>query len=140
MYTFGVRSREVLSTLHPDLQVLCLNLISMRDVALIEGHRSSARQQELLDQGKTKVGPGRSKHNLMPSEAVDMLPYPFTEQDWNDRDKFHLFAGYVLAVADMLRARGAMERRVRWGGDWDRDWEASDNVFDDFPHFELIKD
>jgi hypothetical protein len=26
---------------------------------------------------------------------------------------------------------------LRWGGDWDQDWEVKDNKFDDFPHFEL---
>ena len=25
----------------------------------------------------------------------------------------------------------------RWGGDWDQDWTVKDNMFDDFPHFEL---
>lgn len=138
MYRYGERSQRVLSTLHPDLKTLCKRLITLKDTALIEGHRSNERQQELLEEGKTKVGPGKSKHNLRPSHAVDMLPWPFSQEDWNDRDKFHLHAGYVLAVADRLYHEGRMSRRVRWGGDWDKDWETSDNVFDDFPHFELI--
>lgn len=138
MYRYGARSLSVLDTLHPDLQALCLTLIRFKDTALIEGHRSNERQQELLDEGKTKLGPGRSKHNRNPSEAVDMLPWPFSSDDWNDRNKFHLHAGYVLAVADQLHSDGVMGRKVRWGGDWDKDWETSDNVFDDFPHFELI--
>jgi hypothetical protein len=28
---------------------------------------------------------------------------------------------------------------LRWGGDWDQDFEVKDNRFDDFPHFELKK-
>lgn len=138
MYRYGRRSQDVLATLHPDLQVLCNHLIKLKDTALIEGHRSDERQVELLAEGKTKVGPGKSKHNRKPSEAVDMLPWPFKQSDWKDRDKFHLHAGYVLAVADSLYEQGLMTRRVRWGGDWRRDWEPSDNKFDDFPHFELI--
>lgn len=129
---------EVFDTLHPDLQMLCQTLIMMKDTSLIEGHRSDERQQQLYDEGKSKVLPGGSKHNLYPSEAVDMIPYPFSEADWEDRDKFHLHAGLVLGVAEMLYHECLMKRKVRWGGDWDKDWEASDNAFDDFPHFELI--
>jgi peptidoglycan L-alanyl-D-glutamate endopeptidase CwlK len=49
-----------------------------------------------------------------------------------------LFAGYVVGIADRLYEQGLMTKKVRWGGDWDKDWEASDNTFDDFPHFELL--
>lgn len=138
MYYYGPKSMKVLVSLHEELQTLCREVIKLRDVSLIEGYRSRERQQELLELGKTKVGPGKSKHNKYLSEAVDMIPWPFSEEDWNDRDKFHLFGGFVLGVADLLYEQGVMKRRVRWGGDWDKDWEASDNQFDDFPHFELI--
>ena len=26
---------------------------------------------------------------------------------------------------------------LRWGGDWNQNWEVNDNKFDDFPHFEI---
>ena len=26
---------------------------------------------------------------------------------------------------------------IRWGGDWDMDFQVMDNRFDDFPHFEI---
>lgn len=138
MYRYGTRSKEVLSTLHPELQILFLEVIKHKDVSLYEGHRSNERQAELLAAGKTKVGPGQSKHNPWPSEAVDQIPYPFSEEDWKDRDKFHLHAGFVLGIAAKLKSEGKMTRDVRWGGDWDKDWAASDNEFDDFPHIELI--
>jgi hypothetical protein len=28
--------------------------------------------------------------------------------------------------------------RVRWGGDWDGDFETKDNKFDDLVHFEIL--
>lgn len=62
--------------------------------------------------------------------AVDVVPYPV---DWQDRDRFHYFAGFVLGMAT---ARGV---KLRWGGDWDSDTEVDDNVFDDLPHFELAE-
>jgi len=138
MYTFGVKSTTVLGTLHEDLQVLMKEVLKYKNVSLLEGYRPNERQQQLLDEGKTKVGPGKSKHNLYPSEAVDQIPYPFSEKDWEDRDKFHLHAGFVLGVAARLKGEGKMSRDVRWGGDWDKDWGASDNEFDDFPHIELL--
>ena len=57
-----------------------------------------------------------------------MVPYPV---DWADRERFHLFAGFVLGIA-----RG-MDINLRWGGDWNQNFEVDDNMFDDFPHFEL---
>jgi peptidoglycan L-alanyl-D-glutamate endopeptidase CwlK len=36
----------------------------------------------------------------------------------------------VLGIAQ------SMGINLRWGGDWDKDWEVQDNKFDDFPHFE----
>ena len=53
--------------------------------------------------------------------------------DWDDRERFTLFAGFVLGIAK------SMGINLRWGGDWDQDWTVKDNKFDDFPHFELKK-
>jgi len=66
----------------------------------------------------------------MPSLAVDAAPYPI---DWNDRDRWMRFSGFVLGVA---RAYGVT---LRWGGDWDRDWDVADNRFNDWPHFEIVE-
>jgi len=137
-YYFGSRSKQVLVSLHPELRVLMNEVIKYINISLIEGYRSSARQEELFKARKTKVRAGGSKHNSVPSEAVDLIPYPFSSEDWEDRDRFHLNAGFVLGIAAKLKSEGKMTRDVRWGGDWDKDWEASDNEFDDFPHFELI--
>lgn len=137
MNRWSGKSLAVRETLDGDLQVLVDAVLEIKDLTLLEGHRSNERQAELLAQGKTKVGPGGSKHNANPSQAVDCIPYPFSQGDWQDRDKFHLFAGMVLGVAEMLKKEGKMVRSVRWGGDWNKNWETSDNAFDDFPHFEL---
>ena len=53
--------------------------------------------------------------------------------DWEDRERQTLFAGFVLGIA---RGLGIT---VRWGGDWDMDFDVQDNKFDDFPHFEIKK-
>ena len=70
-------------------------------------------------------------HNASPSRAADVVPYPV---DWDDRERFHLFAGFVLGIAQ------SMEINIRWGGDWNKNFDVDDNQFDDFPHFELLKE
>ena len=128
MPRFGKTSREKLSTSHEDLQKVFNEVIKHVDCSVIEGHRGQERQDKLLLEGKTKVQYPLGRHNASPSNAVDVVPYPV---DWNDRERFHLFAGFVLGIA---RSMGI---KLRWGGDWNMNFEVDDNKFDDFPHFEL---
>ena len=128
MPKFGRRSRENLKTCHKDLQKVLNEVIKTVDCSVIEGHRSKERQNKLYEEGKTKVRYPDGRHNASPSNAVDVVPYPI---DWNDRERFHLFAGYVLGVASRMGVT------LRWGGDWNMNFEVDDNKFDDFPHFEL---
>ena len=128
MPRFGKRSRGNLATCDERLQKVFNEVIKNVDCSVIEGHRSEERQNKLYDEGKTKVRYPNGRHNAKPSNAADVVPYPI---DWEDRERFHLFAGYVLGVA---RGRGIT---LRWGGDWNMNFEVDDNKFDDFPHFEL---
>ena len=49
------------------------------------------------------------------------------------RENATLFAGFVLGVAH------EMGIPIRWGGDWNGNWDTADNNFDDFWHFEIIE-
>ena len=128
MAKFGTRSKQRLSTCDNRLQEIFNEVIKHVDCAVLEGHRSEERQNKLLKEGKTKVAYPKGRHNSFPSLAVDVAPYPI---DWKDRERFHLFAGFVLGVAS------GMGITLRWGGDWNMNFEVDDNKFDDFPHFEL---
>ena len=128
MAKFGKRSKERLATCDERLQEVFNEVIKYVDCSVLEGHRSAARQNRLYEEGKTKVRYPKGRHNASPSLAVDVAPYPI---DWDDRERFHLFAGYVLGVA-----RG-LGYTLRWGGDWNQNFEVDDNQFDDFPHFEI---
>ena len=128
MPRFGRKSKERLATCEKDLQMVFNEVIKHVDCSVLEGHRSAERQDKLFDEGKTKVKYPNGRHNANPSRAVDVAPYPI---DWDDRERFHLFAGFVLGIATQ------MGLNIRWGGDWDQDFEVQDNKFDDFPHFEL---
>ena len=130
MPKFGRKSKERLSTCHEDLQKVFNEVIKYVDCSVLEGHRNEERQNRFYDEGKTKLRYPDGRHNADPSKAVDVTPYPV---DWKDRERQTLFAGFVLGIA-----RG-MGLRLRWGGDWDQDFQVMDNRFDDFPHFEIRK-
>ena len=128
MPRFGKRSKEKLATCDDRLQKVFNEVIKHVDCSVLEGHRSKERQNKLYEEGKTKVRYPKGRHNASPSNAVDVVPYPI---DWDDRERFHLFAGFVLGVANR------MGYTLRWGGDWNMNFQVNDNNFDDFPHFEI---
>lgn len=127
--TFSEKSRERLDSCHPDLVEVCELVLEVYDFTVLEGHRSVERQEKLFTEGKSKLRGGESKHNSYPSLAVDIAPYPI---DWHDNSRFYLLAGLMFATAHSLGVT------LRWGGDWDGDWEHNDQTFIDLPHFEVI--
>jgi peptidoglycan L-alanyl-D-glutamate endopeptidase CwlK len=129
MPKFGKRSKERLATCDEKLQQVFNEVIKYIDCSVLEGHRSEERQEKLFKEGKTKVHYPKGRHNSKPSCAVDVTPYPV---DWADRERQTLFAGFVLGLATRMGIA------LRWGGDWNMNFEVKDNRFDDFPHFELI--
>ena len=125
---FGKSSKNRLSTCDDRLQKVFNEVIKHVDCSVLEGHRSKDRQNKLYEEEKTKVKYPDGRHNRQPSSAVDVTPYPV---DWKDRERQTLFAGFVIGVASQMGIN------LRWGGDWDQDFQVVDNRFDDFPHFEL---
>lgn len=138
MPQFGTASRERLDTCDPRLVQIMERVVEHYDITVLEGRRSWSRQRELLRQGKTKVGPGESKHNPPTdgdvdwlSKAVDVAPYPI---DWQDSKRFVYLAGMVMGIAAELGIK------IRWGGNWDMDQTILDDQnFDDLPHFEIVE-
>ena len=129
MPNFGRKSRERLATCDDRLQKVFNEVIKYWDCSVLEGHRDERNQDRLYSEGKTKVRYPMGRHNSKPSRAADVVPYPV---DWEARERFHFFSGFVLGVA---RRMGIT---LRWGGDWNMNFEVDDNKFDDFPHFELV--
>lgn len=126
MPQFSQTSKDQLQTCHQDLQLVFHSVIEKLDCTIVQGHRSTEEQHRLYEEGKTLVM--HSKHNDRPSRAVDVAPYPI---NWNDTEGFYRFAYFVLGVAHVLGVD------LRWGGDWDRDWDHEDQRFNDLVHFEL---
>ena len=130
MPSFGQRSRQRLTTCHTDLQILLEAVVQHYDCTIIQGHRGEDFQNEAFETGKSKLPWPMSKHNKIPSLAVDVAPWPI---DWDDLNRFRVFGGFVLGVAATLGIN------IRWGGDWDGDWVFNDQRFNDLPHFELLE-
>ena len=129
MPTFSRKSEERLNTCARPLILLFNEVVRYIDCTIIEGHRPLERQQMLLEQGMTTLQKG--KHNEFPSMAVDVVPYPV---DWEDLDRFRYFAGWVLGIASQRKVD------LRWGGDWNRNHNMSDQTFIDLPHYELLEE
>ena len=128
MFTLSRKSKERLSTCHPDLQRVVNILITIADVTVLCGHRGQAEQDEAYKNGKSDLQWPKGKHNSIPSMAVDIAPFPL---DWSDTFRFTYIAGMVVGIG------AALGLNIRWGGDWDSDEDLKDNISDDLPHFEL---
>ena len=129
MPKFGKTSQARLATCHPDLQLLMNALIKHVDVSILCGHRTEAEQNKAYREGASTKKFPKSKHNQLPSLAVDLAPWPI---DWKDRGRFYMVVGYVRRLADELGIK------IRCGGDWDGDLNTDDQRLQDLPHIELV--
>lgn len=138
MPMFSHESLQQLFTCNVEIQILFQEVVKKIDCKVLEGHRNQAEQEADFAAGKSKLHWPHGKHNASPSLAADVAPFPV---DWKNRGRFFWFAGYVLGVADMLYSQGKMKHRVRWGGDWNHDYDITDEKgLSDLPHFELMTD
>jgi peptidoglycan L-alanyl-D-glutamate endopeptidase CwlK len=139
MPNFSAHSLKNLGTCHIDLQVLFHEVIKTFDCIVTEGYRNKEDQEKAFDSGNSKVHYPNGKHNQSPSNAADVYPYePKIVIDWNDNERFHYFAGYVMGIAQKLKDEGKITHSIRWGGDWDRDTQIKDEKFRDTGHFEIV--
>lgn len=129
MRQFSDHSHARLETCHKDLQKVLNLALQAMDFSVLEGYRTSDRQEYLFEQGLSQVRAG-GKHNQLPSLAVDVAPYPI---DWGDTERFVLLAGIILGVAAIC------DVNIRWGGDWNQNMQTRDETFRDLGHFELME-
>jgi peptidoglycan L-alanyl-D-glutamate endopeptidase CwlK len=137
MPSFGTTSLAQLNTCRSEIIETLEIVVAEYDIKVLEGVRSWARQEQLLDEGRTTVGPGGSDHNppkladgtedpSWKSNAVDVAPYPI---DWKDARRFIYMAGIIIGVGRTLGYD------LGWGGNWDEDQIILDDQnFDDLPH------
>lgn len=144
MPAFSSTSQERLNTCHKDIQAILNELIKIYDFSVIEGHRSLQTQQQYFKDGKSKNDgiDKPSKHQSMPSMAVDILPVAKDTNAFSgktlDNARFYFMMGAVQAITNRLLLEGKITHNVRFGLDWDGDKVFDDQSFHDLPHFELV--
>ena len=129
MPQFSAESRKKLMLAHDNLARVFERVVTDFDCTILCSYRDKIEQEKAFDSGHSDKHFPNSKHNSMPSLAIDVVPYPV---DWEDTDRMRYFAGQVVATAR------AMNIKIRWGGDWNKNTELKDEHLKDLPHFELI--
>lgn len=132
MPSFGYSSLKQLDTCHPLLQKVLNEAIRTVDFTILEGFRNEEAQNRAFKEGKSKKQWPEGKHNQNPSKAVDIIPYPFTQEDWKDHIRFGVVIGHIQSAAVRLGVR------IRCGLDWDMDGRSIDEKFKDLGHIELL--
>ena len=135
MASYSTSSSDKLRESHPDLQTIFNYVIQYWDNTIVTGGRNRIEQTDKYQRGLSTVKYPYSKHNSVPSMAIDSVPYPSL---YRSRENLIAYGGFVMGVASMLKAYGAVEHELRWGHDWNMDDNLEDNDFDDTGHFELI--
>lgn len=120
---FGKSSLERLRTCHDDLQLLCHSILQEMDITVLCGHRNKEDQDKAVAEGHSKTPYPTSKHNSVPSMAVDIAPYPV---DWNDLKAFNK----MLDIAERCAEKMGIE--IRLGKNF--------TTLIDMPHVELINE
>ncbi len=144
MPRWGEESRQKLAQVHPAI-VRVLNVgIQRMDMTVVSGARVTGEQKELFRKGLSKLdGVSRkSKHQAAPmATAVDVVPYPMrwpdehglSDGEIQDRlRRFYVMGGFLVGIGEGIGVQ------LRWGGDWDMDWEYKDQTFDDLGHVEMV--
>lgn len=129
MPSFGTTSRRNLELVDPRLVGVLNEAIKSVDFSVVWGHRSMEAQQRAFREGKSRLQWPSSKHNKMPAQAVDIIPYPGGwDAPW---EQWFEMATYVLAAA---AAQGV---RIRWGGHW-KNYSGHGEYDRDWAHFEIF--
>lgn len=118
MYTFGDRSTARLKTLHPDLQRVLRSAIKKIDFSIIYGFRGEREQDEAFAGGFSHLKWPNSTHNRIPSDGVDVAPFPIK---WDDIPRFCKVCAVIMNEAVKMGVK------LRWGGEWS-DWGHLERV------------
>lgn len=134
----GRTSRERLETVHPDLRGIVEEVAEAFPLIVICGHRGQEEQELAFREKKSTKRWPHSNHNQLPSVAVDIAPLVVGPAGrgviiWKDAFAFGALAGFMMLTA---KRRGIA---IRWGADWDGDWNTTEHQLIDGPHFELVE-
>jgi hypothetical protein len=95
-----------------------------------------AEQNAAFESGNSTLKYPLSKHNKKPALAIDIIPYPL---GWKASDEqFVYMGGLFLGIAAILKKTNFIHHNIRWGGDWNRNNDLTDQKLIDRAHFEIV--
>lgn len=136
MYKFSKKSLLKMQGLKAELVYLLSYSITTSpiDFSVIEGKRSTERQQQLFKDGKSQLDGINERSNHQPSldlesdelvaTAFDIIPYPLLG-DWDsitNKARFKKLSDHIKKCAEEV------DTPIIWGGDWE--------TLVDMPHYE----
>lgn len=121
MFKLSKLSKTKLNSCHSSLKLLIEEVAREHKCAVICGHRGKYEQEQAFYQGTSKARWGQSKHNKIPSMAVDVVPLPL---HWDDIESFEKLGNAIMEKAKELNIN------ILWGRDFKK--------LKDYPHFELV--
>jgi len=110
---------------HPKLFNLVHLMSEHMDLIVVCGHRNQPEQDAAFARGASKLKYPNSKHNSVPSKAVDIAPCSpnGSSIDWNDIERFK----DMMELAKSMAA--ALNIEIVCGGDW---------TMKDYPHIQIV--
>lgn len=115
MYALGLKSKQELQGVHPDLVRVVERAIALtkQDFAVHDGLRTHEEQVEYVRRGVSRTT--QSKHLIQPRDgfghAVDLVPYINGKLRW-EWEPIYVIAEAVRKAGDDLKVR------IKWGGTW----------------------
>jgi hypothetical protein len=106
---FSTNSRGKLDETHDHIQCVFEHVLPVYDITVVWGYRGERTQTKAFEEGYSDLEWPKSRHNLVPSLAIDVVPYPI---DWNDIERFIELSWVIKGVISVL------ECPLEWGGDW----------------------
>lgn len=130
MGSFSKKSLVLLSECDERLVSICNEVIKIYDFSILVTYRGEDEQNKAYIEKKSKFKFPNSKHNKVPSLAIDIAPFPI---DFNDTNRFFYLAGLMMATAKKLGVE------IRWGGDFNMNNNFKDSQLVDLVHFEILE-
>ena len=120
MFVFSQRSLRNLQDVHPDFVLVARRALELTTVDFIvtEGRRGSARQEQLIAEGRSWTK--NSRH--LTGHAIDVAAYVDGSVSWD-------WKYYELIAQAFKQASHELGIPIEWGGDW--------HQRKDGPHFQL---